>query len=212
MENGIILTIGDPLRILTYQMKVQYLPVSWKDIHTLSQKLAAAILTHEKKPIDEIVAIGRGGLSVGLILSDYLRIPIYSIAIQSYTDIQKQGELQITQELGRNIKGKRILLVDDNADSGKTFIRAVEYLKTFEPATVITASIFFKPWSVFRPDYFAKVTKRWILFPHEVTEWVYTFTHKMEEEKKSKAEIQSFLEQLGYTDDQIKFVRRHHLR
>ena len=33
----------------------------------------------------------------------------------------------------------------------------------------------------------------------------------MEEEKKSKADIQSFLEQLGYTDEQIKFVRRHYL-
>lgn len=193
-------------------MKVHYLPVSWKELHSLTQKLAAAILTHEKTPVDEIVAIGRGGLSVGLILSDFLKIPIFSFAIQSYSDIKEQGELRITQELGRSIKAKRILLVDDNADSGKTFVRALEYLKSFEPASIVTASIFYKPWSEFRPDYFAKLTKKWILFPHEVTEWVYTFTRKMQEEKKSKAEIQLFLQQLGYTEDQIKFVRRHHLK
>ena len=153
-------------------MKVQYLSVSWKDMHTLTQKIAAAILTHETPPIEEIVAIGRGGLSVGLMLSDFLRVPIFSITIQSYTDIKKQGELEITEALGRSIKGKRVLLVDDNADSGKTFLRAIEYLKTFEPSSIVTASIFYKPWSVYRPDYFAKITKRWILFPHEVTEWV----------------------------------------
>ena len=192
-------------------MKIQYLSVSWTDFHTLSQKLSAAILDHEKH-LDEIVAIGRGGLSVGLVLSDFLRLPISSITIQSYTDIKKQGELQITQTLGKEIRDKRILLVDDNADSGKTFLRAIAYLNGFHPKSITTATIFYKPWSTYKPDYFAKRTTRWILFPHEVTEWVYAFTKKLTAEGKTKADIQAFLEQLGYNDDQIKFVRRHHLK
>ncbi len=192
-------------------MQTAYLPVTWQEFHALTMKLAAAILAHEKNDIDEIVAIGRGGLSVGLMLSDFLRIPIFSITIQSYTDIKEQGELKVTQRLGKSIRGKRILLVDDNADSGKTFLRALAYLKPLHPASITTASVFYKPWSKFRPDYFARRTTRWILFPHEVTEWVYTFTRKMEREGKSKAAIQTFLERLGYTDEQIMFVRRHHL-
>lgn len=192
-------------------MQPEYLSVTWNEFHSLCQKLAAAILDHEKKPIDEIVAIGRGGLNVGLILSDYLRIPIYSFTIQSYTDIKEQGELEITETLGRTIRGKHILLVDDNADSGKTFLRAIRYVQELRPALITTASVFYKPWSTFRPDYFAKQTKKWILFPHEVTEWVYTFTKKLEKEGKSKAQIQKFLESLGYTPDQIKFVHRHYL-
>lgn len=193
-------------------MKTQYLPVTWKDYHALCQKIAAAILNHEKRSFDEIVAIGRGGLNVGLIMSDFLRTPLSSITIQSYTDIKKQGVMTITEKLGKSIEGSHILLVDDNADSGKTFIRAMEYLKTFHPASITTASLFYKPWSTYQPDYFAKRTTRWILFPHEVTEWVYTFTQKMEQEGKSKADIQVFLESLGYSDSQIKFVRRHHLK
>lgn len=191
-------------------MRIQYLSVTWKDFHILSQKLAAAILNHEKH-IDEIVAIGRGGLSVGLILSDFLHLPISSITIQSYTDIKKQGVLTITETLGKEIRNKHILLVDDNADSGKTFVRAISYLKEFHPSRITTASVFYKPWSSFQPDYYAKRTTKWILFPHEITEWIYTFTDKMTKEGKSKSEIQTFLEKLGYTDDQIKFVRRHHL-
>src|SRR3989344_3759169 len=110
-------------------MRTKYLSVSWTEFHTLTQKFAAAILDHEKRPPDEIVAIGRGGLSVGLMLSDFLRIPIFSITIQSYTDIKKQGVLNVTEKLGRPIRGKHILLVDDNADSGKTFVRALKYLE-----------------------------------------------------------------------------------
>lgn len=192
-------------------MRIQYLPVSWKDYHTLSQKLAATILSHDK-PFDIIVAIGRGGLTFGHTLSDFLRIPIASITIQSYTDIQKQGEVEITDGLSRRIEHKRVLLVDDIADTGKTLIRATAYLKEFSPDTIITATLFYKPHSSVRPDYFAKQTTKWILQPFEVTEWVYTFTKKMTAEGKSKAEIQTFLEQLGYNDEQIKFVRRHHLK
>ena len=193
-------------------MQGTYLPVTWSQYHTLTQKLAAAILDHETESFDEIVAIGRGGLTIGLILSDFLRTPIASITIQSYTDIKKQGALEITEKLGKSIRGKRILLVDDNADSGKTFKRALSYLAAFHPKHITTAAIFYKPWSTYRPDYVAETTKRWILFPHEVTEWVYTFTKKLEKEGKSKPEIQKFLERLGYTDTQIAFVRRHHLK
>lgn len=192
-------------------MRIQYLPVSWKEYHIMSQKLAATILAHDK-PFDIIVAIGRGGLTFGHQLSDFLRIPIASITIQSYTDIQKQGEVEITDGLSRRIEGKRVLLVDDIADTGKTLVRASAYLSEFTPKSITTVTLFYKPHSSIRPDYFAKQTSKWILQPFEVTEWVYTFTKKMTAEGKSKSEIQSFLEQLGYSDEQIKFVRRHHLR
>lgn len=192
-------------------MQIKYLPVTWKDYHALSQKIAAALLVHEK-PFDIIVAIGRGGLTFGHLMSDFLRIPICSITIQSYTDIQKQGEVHITEELSSGISGKRVLLVDDISDTGTTLKRALSYVREFHPSAVTTATLFYKPHSTLRPDYFAKQTTLWILQPFEVTEWVYTFTKKMAGEGKSKAEIQNFLEKLEYTADQIKFVRRHHLK
>ncbi len=191
-------------------MHVQYLPVSWNDYQNLSQKLAAAIIVHDK-PFDIIVAIGRGGLTFGHILSDFLRVPISSITIQSYTDIQKQGQVEITAGLSSRIAGKRVLLVDDIADTGKTLTRAVSYLKRFRPHVITIATLFYKPHSSVQPDYFATRTTKWLLQPFEVTEWIYTFTKKMTAEGKTKAEIQTFLETLGYTDKQIKFVRKHHL-
>jgi hypoxanthine phosphoribosyltransferase len=187
-----------------------YLPVTWNHYHKLTQKLAAAVLDTQE-PFDEIVAIARGGLTLGHLLSDYLRIPISSITIQSYTDIQQQGEVQITAGLAREIAGKRILLVDDIADSGKTLVRAVRYLEEFKPKAIKTLTMFYKPHCKVVPDFYAQQSDKWILLPFEVTEWICTFSQKLGAEGKTKAQIQVFLERLGYTPDQIKFARRHHL-
>ncbi len=192
-------------------MAVTYLPVDWDEYHTLAQKLAASILAQKEHP-DAIVAISRGGLTLGHLLTDFLRIPISTISIQSYTDIQASGEVKILTKLQTSIKGKRILLVDDVADSGKTLVRAVKYLKKSGPKDVTTVTMFYKPHSTFRPDYFAKQTTKWILFPYEPTEMILLITKQMEAEGRSKAEIQRFLEKLEYTDTQIAFVRKHHLQ
>jgi uncharacterized protein len=191
-------------------MDNQYLYLSWNQYHLLAQKLAAAILNHSGK-FDEIVTIARGGLTLGHLLSDFLQLPVYSITIQSYSDIQAQGELVITQELGKSIKGKRILLVDDVSDSGKTFVRAKDYLKTLEPEEITTVAIFLKPHTSYRPDYYTRQTTKWIVFPYEVAETIIYITQKMGSDGKTKAQIQDFLLKLGFNENQIAFVRKHHL-
>jgi hypoxanthine phosphoribosyltransferase len=191
-------------------MAIHYLPISWKTYHTTARKLAATILDNNES-CDEIVAISRGGLTFGHQLSDLLRIPISTITIQSYTDIQTAGVVTLTAKLQNSIKKKRILLVDDVSDSGKTLKRAVTYLKHAGAAHVTTVTMFYKPHSMVRPDYFAEHTTRWILFPYEPTEMILLLTKQMEESGKSKAEIQVFLKKLSYTDEQITFVRRHYL-
>lgn len=190
-------------------MAILYLPISWKTYHEDAQKLAATILDHSPA-IDQIVAISRGGLTLGHLLSDFLRIPISTITIQSYSDIQTSGEVVLTAKLQNSIRGKHILLVDDVSDSGKTLRRAVKYLHRAGAAKVTTVTMFYKPHSVYRPDYFAKRTTRWILFPYEPAEMITLITKRLETEGKSKSEIQNFLEHLNYTQTQIAFVRRHY--
>jgi len=191
-------------------MGIHYLPVSWKDYHQTAQKLAATI-ADRTKPIDQIVAISRGGLTLGHLLTDFLRIPISVITIQSYTDIQASGEAILTAKLQNSIKHKHILLVDDVADSGKTLVRATKYLNRAGASKITTVTMFYKPRSVYRPDYFAKQTTKWILFPYEPTEMILLITKQMHASGASKAVIQKFLKNLRYTDDQISFVRRHYI-
>jgi len=191
-------------------MKIQYLPVSWTDYHEHARKLAASILSHAK-PVDKIVAISRGGLTLGHLMTDFLRITIATFTIQSYEDVQKIGELYITEPLKSPIRDQHVLLVDDVSDTGKTFIRAKKYLRRFRPKNITTVSMFYKPNSLYRPDFIAETTSKWIIFPTEVTETILSITKSMEKQGKSKAIIQKLLYSLGFTPDQIRFVRKYYL-
>ncbi len=188
-------------------MSIAYLPVAWSEYHALARTLAANILT-DGIHIDEVVAISRGGLTLGHLLTDLLRVPISTFTIQSYTDIQEQGEVKITKPLTTPIHDKHVLLVDDVSDSGKTIKRALEYLKTQQPKEVTTLTMYYKPHSVFKPDYYAKETSAWILFPYEPTEMITNIIGSMKKEGKSQNDIDDFLHTLNYADDQINFVRK----
>lgn len=191
-------------------MAISYHSPSWKTYSSLVQKLAAAILD-QKIPVDEIVAISRGGLTLGRLLSDFLQIPISIISIQSYTDIQQQGVIKINGKLTTSIRDKHILLVDDVSETGKTFFRAIKYLKRFKPTHITTAVLYFKSHSEYRPDFFAVESTRWVIFPFEPTEMILLLHAKLIKEGKTKAQIQTFLKQRGFTLDQIAFVRRHYI-
>jgi len=191
-------------------MSIQYLSVSWEEYQELTRKISASILSHSPH-VNQIVAIARGGLTFGHLCSDFLRIPIATITVQSYSDIQKRGTIKITEPLKTDIRGKDVLLVDDVADSGKTLKRATTYIKSFKPNSLTVATLFYKPRSIFRPDYFAEKTSKWILFPYEPTEMILLITKNMEKEGKTKAEIQSFLHTLGYTTTYIRHVRKYFL-
>lgn len=191
-------------------MDIHYLPITWGTYHDLARKLAATILQHHAE-VNQIVSISRGGLTLGHILSDLLRIPVATFTIQSYTEIQSQGELIISEPLKTRIAGKHVILVDDVADSGKTLIRATKYLSRFKPASVRVVTLFYKPHSVFRPDFFAESTTSWIVFPYELTETILHITTSLSNEGKSKKDIQELLNSLGYTEEQIRFVRKYFL-
>lgn len=192
-------------------MAIEYLPVSWSTYQTHAQAVAEQILTHTD-PVDEIIAIARGGLTLGHILSDFLAIPISTFAIQSYEDIHNQGEVKITNGIQTSIEGKHILVVDDVADSGKTLVRAREYLTDFKPKKITTATLFYKPQSIYKPEFFVEETSKWILFPTEVRETISYVFKTMQKDGKSIKDIETFLQSLAYTPEQIAFVRNFHLK
>lgn len=192
-------------------MPSQYLNITWQDYHALAQKLATAVL-QDRSHIDEIVAISRGGLTLGHMMTDLLRLPISVFSIQSYSDIKTQGEITVTEPFTRPIAGKHILLVDDVSDTGKTFHRAIEHLEGLSPGKITTLSMYYKPHSAYRPHYFARKTDKWIIFPYEPTEMIGLLTDKLENEGKTKIQIQDFLTDIGFHIKQIAFVRKHHRR
>ena len=135
--------------------------------------------------IDEIISISRGGMVASRILSDLLDLPISHIAIESYADMKQTQEPIVTQVSPREFKGETILLVDEVSDSGKTYIRAMSYLKTLPISKVYTASPYIKPHTKFVPDFYAKSLDKWIVFPYDIRETKEAFIKQFGSEKKA---------------------------
>ena len=98
--------------------------VSWKQYLKLVSDLEKKIRLQQS---DSIVAIGRGGLIVGTILSHHLNIPLFVVMASRYNGIEA-GNLNISGIVGTfDIKkAKNVAIVDDIIDEGVTVRRIWE--------------------------------------------------------------------------------------
>lgn len=154
---------------------------------------------------DRVVALARGGVSIAQSLSDLIAVKRISI-IQSemYTGIYEAKQPIIVQPLAANIKGERILLIDDLADSGETLLFAKEYLAAHGPALVQTATLLAKPWTKVLPDFWELRSEAWVIFPWEVRETIETLSGMWAAKGENRAQISKNLQLLGYSKDQIE--------
>jgi len=144
--------------------------VTWPELHQMGFELATRL--REMRPETcTILSVARGGHVLARLLSDFLNLPIYSFSIQSYQDLQ-QHELKITQELSGDFKGKNVLLVDEIIDSGKTLVRALDYLNPFEIRSVTSVSLHVKPGAILKSDFYVEETDAWVVYPYEVRETI----------------------------------------
>ncbi|MEW6294047.1 MAG: phosphoribosyltransferase [Pseudomonadota bacterium] len=147
--------------------------VSWHAVHAMARKLAHQVIDSGFRP-EIIVAIGRGGLVPGRILSDLLgQMDLTSFKIEHYHHATKLRAARVRYPLAADVAGRRVLLVDDVADSGETFAIALEHLASHgAPAAVKSAVLHYKTVSPYRPDFYARQVRnwRWIIYPWAVAE------------------------------------------
>ena len=151
--------------------KVKYLVLTWNDIAKLSIKLARKIIESNFTP-DVIVGIMRGGWIVAKIVEDLLGAnELGSLEIKFYKGIGEKAERPIlTQPLMVSVRDKKVLIIDDVADSGRTLQTATEVVRLCGAREVRTATLYMKPWSIMIPDYYVGTTTSWIVFPWEYGE------------------------------------------
>ena len=138
--------------------------LSWEEIEELIEILAEKINKKNKK-YDYLVGIARGGLIPMVLLSDHINnYNVYTIRLKLYEGSKKGTKVELKQGIAENIKGKRILLVDDVADTGTSLEFAKEYLEN-KGAIISTATLHLKKTSKIIPDYYAKKEDRWITYP-----------------------------------------------
>lgn len=146
---------------------------SWDQIYGLLLKLSEAVRKSGFEP-DVIVGVSRGGWIPARIMSDLLENPkLANVSAEFYVGVaETKHEPSITQPVSLTVKDKKVLVVDDVADTGESLKQVNLHLKNQGASEVKIATIYYKPWSVIVPHYYEKETSCWIVFPWDRKETV----------------------------------------
>ena len=141
--------------------------LTWNDFGTASRTLAAEVLRSGFEP-DVVVAIARGGLLLAGGIAYALGVKSCgAVNAEFYTGVGTRlpHPIMLPPLLDEaSIVGKRVLLVDDVSDSGRTLAMVVQLLEV-GGAEVRTVCLYTKPGTVHEPTYTWRRTPLWITFP-----------------------------------------------
>ena len=118
---------------------------------------------------DAIIAIARGGLVLGHLLSEALNTrEIYSLNSIHYDGTKKLDTFNIFN-IPNLDKKKKVVLIDDIVDSGESMVEIIKILTEKYPHCEFKiATIFYKPTALIKADFTVKEAKGWIEFFWEV--------------------------------------------
>ncbi|PIF04329.1 MAG: nicotinate phosphoribosyltransferase [Arcobacter sp.] len=118
---------------------------------------------------DALIAIARGGLVLGHLLSEALETrEVYSLNSIHYDGCTKLETFEIFNIPNLSRKHK-IVLVDDIVDSGESMVEILKILQEKYPHCEFKiATLFYKPTALLQPDFTVKEAKDWIEFFWEV--------------------------------------------
>jgi hypoxanthine phosphoribosyltransferase len=142
---------------------------------------------------DIIVGIARGGLVPSRILADLLETRDFAIiTIEYYVGIgQTRKEPVLKQCLHTQLTDKKVLLVDDVSDGGRSLQLAKKHLEQQGAEEIKIATIYCKPGTITLPDYFEKQTSRWIVFPWEARETMTRIMQRADGKRAVNKEIEN---------------------
>lgn len=114
---------------------------------------------------DTVIGIARGGVTLAHALSIYFGVRnLQSIRIESYDDTYQRDSVKISGECDFSLS-KRVLIVDDIVDSGKTLNALLPMLRERHPHIIFkTAALFTKQTALVQPDYSLHEAADWIDF------------------------------------------------
>ncbi|HYD35606.1 MAG TPA: phosphoribosyltransferase family protein [Vitreimonas sp.] len=191
-----------PQQITLHDQAYEFYP--WNQLGEDIFELSKKILDSGQK-FDRLIALAKGGLTFSRSLVDYLEIPdVSSIKIEFYGVVNTINKTPIiTQSLPVSIRNEKILVFDDIVDKGETMKLAKQYLSYHGAESVTTACLISKPWSHFKPDFWARESEAWIIFPNEVRETIAALSESWGHMGDSPEEIRSQLLNIGFSEKEV---------
>ncbi len=144
---------------LTRAPKKAMREIGWAAFGEIARQLAARIATRFRP--DAVVGIARGGVFVGGALAGALSCDFFPVRIERRRrDVEP---LEAATELPE-LRGKRVLVVDDVSRTGQTLARARALARKAGAREVRTAVLVVRKGGGGRPDWYAVETDELILF------------------------------------------------
>lgn len=144
--------------------------LTWTQVEDLSILLADRL----DNSFDVMLVITRGGMVPACIISERLNVRnILVAAVMFYSEEERTLDQPIFLQFPSDplLNAKRVLIVDDVWDSGRT-IMAVKERVVRARGTPTVAVLHYKPghsqYPVERPEYFVDETDSWIVYPWDV--------------------------------------------
>lgn len=146
--------------------------LTWSRFGDAARDLAQQVVDSGWFP-DVVVAVARGGLlpagavayALGVKAMGTMNVEFYTGIGATLTEPVFLPPLMDTSTL----TGKRVLVVDDVADSGRTLAKVMEAVADLgsasRPTEARSAVVYVKPSSVIVPDFAWRGTSQWITFP-----------------------------------------------
>jgi uncharacterized protein len=137
--------------------------LSWMDFDRAVQEMARTI--HKGFKVEAVVGVAHGGVFVGGALSSALGCEFFPMRITRRSRDRGEGGRGSTfGEMPAELKGRRVLIVDDVAASGDTLEMATTLALKAGAREVMTACMLARPGS-YTPDFCALTSQAFIVFP-----------------------------------------------
>ena len=135
---------------------------SYEEFRSDTNKLINRMQTFQP---ESIVGIARGGLTLSHAIAEGLDLrEVQTLRTELYDDSCKRDELTLFGSCDF-VNKRRVLVVDDIADSGETLEVIMKHLeKNFPAIEFQSATLFYKSTSVYEPHFWINEAHNWIEF------------------------------------------------
>ena len=139
--------------------------VSFQEVHEMVKNLAEKVKASQYEPTT-IVGLARGGWVPARLMCDFLGITdLVSLKVEHWLETGKtKDEATIKYPLVTSMNGKKLLVVDDIIDTGKSLITSIEHLKSLNPDEMKISVMQYLTKSTREPDYYAEEVTEWFWF------------------------------------------------
>jgi hypoxanthine phosphoribosyltransferase len=172
------------------QAETEFEAPTWNQIYDALLSVAGEIRRSGFKP-DVIVGIAKGGWVPARVLADLLEVPrLATVRIEFYVGVGHTMSKPVLKEsVSESVAGKKILVVDDVIDTGKSLALAKSHISEAGAWEVRTAAVYYKLWSESIPDYYDKETRCWVVFPWETRETIRKIAEEQQTREAVKREV-----------------------